>query len=319
MKNRVTELFKTRYPIVLGGLQLIGRAPLAAAVSEAGGLGLITAASFANSAELVREIAVVRKLTDKPFGVNISLGSRRDMSEFFLAALDVRVGIIFTSGRNPERFVPVLKQNSTTWVHVVAGVRYGLKAEELGADAVVMVSYEAGGHPGMDDVGGMALIPKAARELSIPVIAAGGIVEGHGLAAALMLGAEGVQIGTRFMATEECQIHPKVKEVLCRAREYDTVMVERSFRNARRAWRSPLTDRVLQAEAEHAPFEELEPFLGRDAYKKVMEEGKVESGILTVGQGVGSITEIKKAGDVIVEMVREAQERLQLVAGWFAQ
>lgn len=318
LQTRITKLFGVEYPIVLGGLQFLGRANLAAAVSAAGGLGLVTAGCFSGAEEFLSELSLVRSLTDKPFGVNISLGIRRGMDDFFDAAIKARVPIVFTSGRNPERYVARLKHEGIKLVHVVPAVRYALKAQEVGVDAVVVVGFEAGGHPGMDDVANMALIPRACDALDIPVIAAGGITDGRGLVAALALGAEGVQLGSRFVATAECIAHANVKQAYLQAMETDTVLVEKSLKNALRVLRTETASRVLDLEAGGGVVEDLLPYIGGDAYVRVVGEGDLSAGVLSCGQGVGLIGEILPAGEVVGRMVAQARVVLDRLHGVLA-
>lgn len=297
-----------QYPIILGGLHWLGMAELAAAVSEAGGFGLITAGSFNSKGELLEEIAKVRRMTEKPFGINITLGSRRKMDEFFAGAIEARVKAVFTSGHNPEAFVPDLKAAGIKVAHVVPGIKYAEKAERFGADAVVIVGFEAGGHPGMDDVTLMAMIPKASRVLKIPVIAAGAIVDGRGFAAALAMGAEGVQMGTRFVATSECIAHPAVKEAILSAQETDTVLTLRSIKAAFRVLRTPISERLIALEKGSASIEEILKIGGGESSFKVLRDGKTDEGLVSVGQGTGSINEILSADDVVRRTIEEAKE-----------
>jgi len=307
LKTKITELFGIEYPIILGGLQWLGRAELAAAVSNGGGLGLITAGCFADRKDFLQELDTMATLTGKPFGVNITLGTKRDMTPFCEAVVEAGVKIVFTSGRNPAEHVQKFKDAGIKFVHVVTSVRHAVKAVELGADAVVAVSYEAGGHPGMDDVGGLALIPRVVESVPVPVIAAGGIVDARGLVAALALGAEGVQMGTRFVATAESAAHPRVKEAIVTAQETDTVMIERPWRNARRVLRTPASLKVLEMEGQGASIEQVLPIIGGQAYVQVMSKGDLDGGVLTLGQGIGLIKESEATvARVMEEMVREA-------------
>lgn len=317
VKTRVTELLGIEYPIILGGLHWMGMAELAAAVSEAGGFGLITAGGFKNKDEFLEEINKTRRLTNKPFGVNITLGTRRKMDEFFAAAIEGGVTAVFTSGHNPETFVQNLKATGIKLVHVVPGIRYAQKAESLGADAVVIVGFEAGGHPGMDEVTLMAMIPKASKLLHIPVIAAGAISDGRGMAAALAMGAEGVQIGTRFVATKECIVHPAVKEAILQAQETDTMLTLRSIKAAFRVIRTPVAEKVLNLEMQGADVQDILKLSGGDASFKVMREGLLEEGMISVGQGIGMINDIMGAGDVVKEIAREAEERWAVMGRMF--
>lgn len=306
MKTRITELLGIRYPIIQGGLQGLGRAELAAAVSAAGGLGLITAGCFETRGELEAEIARARTLTDQPVGVNISIGSRRTMSEFVDCICELGVRIVFTSGNNPEPFVERFKRHGMVWVHVAPAVRFAHKAQQLGADGVVLVGFEAGGHPGMDDVALSVLVRKGSTELDIPVIAAGGISDGRSLMAALAWGAEGVQIGTRFVLTRETVLHPDVKQALQQASEHDTVMIERSLRKARRVLRTPQAEAVLELERQGAGFEQMRHIVGGDAYLDTILHGRTDRGVLSTGQCIGLFDDVPAAGDVLRSIVEES-------------
>lgn len=317
MKTRITDLLGIRYPIIQGGLQGLGRAELAAAVSAAGGLGLITAGCFETGAELEAEIARARALTTLPVGVNISIGSRRSMSEFVDVVCAQGVGIVFTSGHNPEPFVERIERHGIKWVHVAPAVRFARKAQQLGADAVVLVGFEAGGHPGMDDVALSVLVRKASAELDVPVIAAGGICDGRSLLAALAWGAEGVQIGTRFVLTRETVLHPVMKQALQQATEHDTVIIERTLRKARRVLRTMSAEAVLELEDQGAGFEGLRHIVGGEAYLETVLHGRIERGVLSTGQCIGLFDDVPSAGDVVRRMVDEAATALQRLGRMF--
>lgn len=306
MKTRITELLAIRYPIIQGGLQGLGRAELAAAVSAAGGLGLVTAGCFETRTELEAEIVRAHMLTDQPVGVNISIGSRRSMSDFVDCICELGVGIVFTSGHNPEAFVERIKRHGMKWVHVAPAVHFALKAQQLGADAVVLVGFEAGGHPGMDDVALSVLVRKASVELEIPVIAAGGISDGRSMMAALAWGAEGVQIGTRFVLTRESVLHPDMKQALLQASQHDTVMIERTLRRARRVLRTPQAEAVLALERQGAGFEQLRHIIGGEAYLETILGGRMDRGVLSTGQGIGLLDDVPTAGDVVRRIVNES-------------
>lgn len=307
MQTRITELLGIRYPIIQGGLQGLGRAELAAAVSDAGGLGLITAGCFETRAELEADILRARSLTDRPVGVNISIGSRRSMAEFVDCICDLGVRAVFTSGNNPEAFVDQIKRHRMAWVHVAPAVRFAHKARKLGADGVVVVGFEAGGHPGLDDVALSVLVRRASTELDIPVIAAGGISDGRSMMAALAWGAEGVQIGTRFVLTRETVLHPDVKRALQQASEHDTVMIERTLRKARRVLRTPRAEEVLELERQGAGFEQLRHIVGGEAYLDTILRGRIDQGVLSTGQCIGLMDDIPAAGDVVLRIVAEAR------------
>ena len=310
LKTRMTEMLGIEYPIFQGGMQWLARAELVSAVSNAGGLGFITAFSFAEGDELREEIHRVRDMTDKPFGVNISMlpvMMPGDMTQAFTDVVcEEGVPVVETAGRSPEHLVPKLKSAGVRIVHKAPAVRFAKKAEAVGADAVVLVGFECGGHPGMDDVPSIIVLPKAAQELEIPVIAAGGFCDGRGLVAALALGAEGVLMGTRFMASVESPVHQNFKEWLINAQETDTMLVERSIRNAARVMKNDAARTVAKMEAEGATLEDLLPVIagkvGRDAYLS----GDINTGAIACGQVVGRINEIKPVKKIIDDIVDEA-------------
>jgi nitronate monooxygenase len=317
MKTRVTELLGVEYPIILGGLHWLGNAELAVAVSEAGGFGLITAGTYRDKEEFRDEIRKARELTRKPFGINITLGTRRRMDEFFEAAIEEQVPAVFTSGHNPVDFVKGLKDAGIKLVHVSASISHALKAESFGADAVVLVGFEAGGHPGMDEVTLMAMIPKASKMLKIPLIAAGGVADGRSFAAALAMGAEGAQIGTRFVATRECMVHPAVKDAIVAANETDTMITLRSMRAALRVLHTPVAERVRGIESCAGCVDDILCLIGGDATFKAVREGAMDQGVVSVGQCIGSIDEILSVSEVMQKIVREAEERMESLNGMF--
>jgi len=305
IKTRVSSLLGVDYPIIMGGLYWLGRGKLTAAVSEAGGFGLITASSFNNKQELLDEIEVVRGLTGKPFGLNISLGYR-NMEEYFDAAVEANVSAVFTSGRNPVKYIALIKEAGIAWIHVAPTIRYAFKAAELGADAIVLTGIEAGGHPGPDDVTLMALIPKAVSLLSIPVIAAGAITNGATFLAALALGAEGVQIGSRFIATKECGAHPVVKELIINSDETDTIINNLKTGGRSRALKTEAVHRFLALNKKIDITANYQSSDASNSYLKVFKDGEIDKGSITIGQGLGTINEILTAEEVIKKIVSEA-------------
>lgn len=315
ISTRITGLLGIVHPIIQGGMQWISTAEFAAAVSNAGALGIMTALSCASGEELRREIRRLKSLTDKPFGVNISMlpmmmgGEIYD--EYFSIVIEEGVKIVETSGRSPEAFVPALKKAGVTIIHKVPAVRYAKKAEAVGADAVTIVGFECGGHPGMDDVTSLILVPKAAQSLRVPVIAGGGFCDGRGLAAALALGAEAVLMGTRFMATRECAIHDNFKDWMVQAEETETMIIERSIRNAARVRRNRDADQVLEMEKEGATLEDLLPLIagrvGRDAYLS----GDMDRGTVACGQAVGRIQDVPTIHELVRRITAEAEEILR--------
>jgi nitronate monooxygenase len=322
MKTKITEMLGIKYPIIQGGMQWLARAELAAAVSNAGGLGVISAATHQTKQELIEEIRKTRTLTDKPFGVNISMLPKATKDEktyqFFEAVIENDVKVVETAGRSPEAFVSNLKKAGIKLIHKVPAVRYAKKAERIGSDAVIIVGFECGGHPGMDDVTIMVLVPKAADGLSIPVIAGGGIADARGLIAALALGAEGVVMGTRFVATTECLVHPNFKEWIIKAQETDTIMIQRTIRNSVRVMRNKTAAKALEMEARGASLEELLSVISGEIGRRCMLEGDLEGGIFSIGQCVGLIHEVKTIKEVIDEIVAGAEKimfRLQKMGG----
>lgn len=319
-KTRITEMLGIRHPILQGGMQWLSRAELAAAVSNAGGLGFITAISFSTVKELRDEIHRTRDMTDKPFGVNVSMLPvlmPGDLTDAFIDLVcEEGIPVVETAGRNPEKYVPKLKSAGVKLFHKVPAVRYAHKSEDIGADAVIVVGFECGGHPGLDDVPSLIVLPQAARDLHVPVIAAGGFCDGRGLVAALALGAEAVLMGTRFMATIESPMHDNFKHWMVQARETDTMVVERSIRNPARVMKNAAAHTVASMELEGATLEELLPVIagrvGRDAYFS----GDIDRGVIACGQVVGridSILSVQALMDEIMEDARATIERLRRI------
>ncbi len=317
-KTWVTEELGIEYPIIQGAMHWLSRAELVAAVSNAGGLGIITAASFSSTEELREEIRKTKTLTDKPFAVNFTImPTRRPIvwEDYFNAALEEGVKIIETSGRSPDPYMEFLKSAKVKLLHKVARIRDALTAQRLGVDAVTIAGYESGGHPGIEDVGSMVLLPKAVDSLKIPVIAAGGFADGRGLVAALALGAEGVTMGTRFLASQECWIHPGIKELLLQSKVTDTIMVERSIRNASRVIKTDFSQKVLEIEEKGATLEELLPWLDGLRIKKCYASGDTSDSLIHCGQVVGLIDEIPTVKEIIDGIMREAREVVGRLGG----
>ncbi|PFA67439.1 nitronate monooxygenase [Bacillus sp. AFS015802] len=311
MKTRITELLNIQYPVICGGLYRIGRAPLAAAVSEAGGLGIMTSATFATAEELRQEIRMARELTEKPIGVNINLfpSVKKMPNEAYIdVLLDEGIRIVETSGRNPEPYMKVLKDHNVTVIHKVAGVKYAKTAERVGCDAVTVVGFEAGGHPGMEDVGNIVLVPQTVEAVSIPVLAGGGIADGRGLAAMLALGAEGIVMGTRFLASQEAMIHDNVKRWMLQASEVDTALIQKTIGSTSRVAKNATALKVLEAESGGATLEELLPFISGQRSAKVFNEGDLDAGVFSCGQSVARIREIQTVKEIISGVVEEAKQ-----------
>ncbi len=319
MRTRVTELFGIRYPIVQGGLAHLAYAGLAAAVSEAGGLGQIGVACFETPEELRADIRRLRAQTDQPFGVNFPLG-HRPLDAFLAVALEEGTPVISITGGNPEGLLRQIQASGVTplprTMVLVAGTRAARKAEELGADAVIAVGYEGGGHLGRDDVGTIVLVPRIVEMVRIPVLASGGLADGHGLAAAIALGAEGVELGTRFVAVRECVAHQAYKDALVAGSETDTTLIERSIGRPARVLRGPLAERILAVEAEleqhgasrEQALETLLPYIRGEVNKTAAIEGHMDTGFAWAGQVTGLIHDIPTARELVERMVREAHE-----------
>ena len=314
-ETRLTQLLGIKYPIIQGGLQWFATAQLASAVSEAGGLGIISSLTFPDQNRLRKEIRQIREMTEKPFGVNLSMLPelmKDDRTEEILQIIvEEEFPVVETSGRSPEPFIQKLKRAGIKLIHKVPSLRFAQKAESIGADAVIIVGFECGGRPGMDDVTSLVLIPSVADSVRIPVIAGGGIADARGFLAALALGAEGVLMGTRFIATYECPAHPRIKEWFVRARETDTVVIHRSIRSAARVIKNRTTEETLSMENRGASLEELMKVISGHMGQKALQEGDWEEAVIGCGQCVGLIHEIKSVREVIEEIVQGAQAILR--------
>jgi enoyl-[acyl-carrier protein] reductase II len=308
-ETRVTKLLDIKYPIIQGGLAYLAYADLAAAVSNAGGLGQITAMSLENPDLLREEIRKVRRMTDKPFGVNYAIGQHGRPFEHMLdIALEEEVPVISMTGGNPSPIFKRLEGSNCKKLVLVAARRQAEKAEELGADAVMVVGQEGGGHLGKNDLGTMVLVPKVVDALKIPVIASGGIGDGRGLMAALALGADGIEMGTRFIATKECMhAHPIYKERLVSGTENDTVVIKRSLGAPARAIQNTWTDQILNIEQEAKGYEGLKDFISGTANKRYIYDGKTDSGYAWAGQVMGLIEDVPSVEQLLSRMVKEAE------------
>lgn len=311
MKTRVTEIFGIQYPIIQGGLAYLAYAELAAAVSNAGGLGQITAATLRTPEKLRDEIRKVRSLTDKPFGVNFAIarhdGLYKDLLE---VAIEEKVPAISITGANPQPVFERIKGENIRTLVLVSGVRQAQKAEELGADAVMAVGQEGGGHLGRDDIGTMVLIPRVVDSVSIPVIASGGIGDGRGLLAAFALGAEGIEMGTRFIATQECvHANEKYKQALLEGKETDTVIIKRTIGSPARALKTNYTLNILEREKAGAVYEDLQDWISGQANCRYIYEGNEAEGFGWAGQVIGLINHIPTVHELFDEMISAAQKQ----------
>jgi NADH:quinone reductase (non-electrogenic) len=309
-KTRVTELLGITYPIIQGGLAYLAYADLAAAVSNAGGLGQITAMSLETPEQLRQEIRKVKEKTDRPFGVNFAIGQHgRPFHHMLEAALEEGVPVVSVTGGNPAPFFEQLKGTNVKKLVLVAAVRQAVKAEELGADAVMVVGQEGGGHLGKYDTGTFVLIPKVVDSVSIPVIASGGIGDGRGLMAALALGAEGIEMGTRFIATKECvHAHPLYKEMLVNGSEHDTVVIKRSLGAPGRAISNEWTKKILEIEEQGGTYEQLKEYISGKANRRFIYEGKINEGFAWAGQVMGLIKDVPTVAELFSRMISEAEQ-----------
>src|SRR5687768_3196929 len=313
MKTRITELLGTRYPIIQGGMQWVGTAELAAAVSNAGGLGILTALTQPTPDDLRREIERCRTMTDQPFGVNLTILptiKTPPYAEYMQVIIDSGIGIVETAGNNPKDFIGKFKERDIKIVHKCTSVRHALSAERHGVDIVSIDGFECAGHPGEDDVPNLILVPAAASALKIPIVASGGIGDGRAMAAVMALGAHGVNMGTRFMCTVEAPIHERVKQALLNATERDTNLIFRTMRNTSRVLKNAVSDEVVALEKGGAKFEEVRHLVAGARGKVAVRSGDIDAGIVSAGMVVGLINDIPTCAQLLETMVRECRESL---------
>jgi len=312
LKTRITELFGIQHPIIQGGMHHVGYAELAAAVSNAGGLGIITGLTQKTPELLAREIARCREMTDKPFGVNLTFlptFAKPPYPEYIAAIIEGGVKAVETAGRSPEEHMPQLKAAGIKVIHKCTSVRHSLKAERIGCDAVSVDGFECGGHPGEDDVPNFILLPRAAEELKIPFVASGGMADGRSLVAALALGAEGMNMGTRFIATKEAPVHENVKQAIVAASELDTRLIMRGLRNTERVLNNAGVERLLEIEREKGAALKIEDIFEQVAgiYPKVMGEGHMEAGAWSCGMVAGLIRDVPTVRELVDRIMAEAE------------
>jgi NADH:quinone reductase (non-electrogenic) len=313
MKTAVTELLGIRYPIIQGGMQWVGFAELAAAVSNAGGLGILTALTQPTPDDLRREIARCRTMTDKPFGVNLTILPSINpppYDEYIRAIAESGITIVETAGNNPRDFAPKFKAHGITVIHKCTSVRHALSAERHGVDVISIDGFECAGHPGEDDVTNLILIPAAVRACKIPVVASGGIADGYQMAACMAMGAQGINMGTRFMMTREAPIHANVKQKLLDAGERDTNLIFRTMHNTSRVLKNAVSDQVVKMEKAGATFEEVRPLVAGARGRNAMQTGDVDGGIVSAGMVVGLINDLPSCEELIGRIVRECREAL---------
>jgi len=311
MKTKITEMFGIAHPIIQGGMHFVGFAELAAAVSNAGGLGLITGLTQRTPELLANEIRRCREMTDKPFGVNLTFlptVSSPDYPGYIHAIIDGGVKAVETAGNNPQKWLPMLHEAGIKVIHKCTSVRHALKAESIGCDAVSVDGFECGGHPGEDDVPNFILLPRAAESLKIPFVASGGMADGRSLVAALALGADGMNMGTRFIATKEAPVHENVKQAIVAASELDTRLVMRPLRNTERVLRNAAADRLLAKELAlgvNLKFDDImEEVAG--VYPRIMQKGEMEAGVWSCGMVAGLIHDVPSVKELIDRIMLEA-------------
>ena len=311
IRTRFTEEFGVRHPIVQGGMMWVGRAELAAAVSEAGALGISRARTQPTPKGLVKEIARCREMTDQPFGVNLTILPAIDpppYAEYRQAIVESGVKIVETAGSNPRDHLPVFHEAGIKVIHKCTSVRHAIKAEQLGVDAVSIDGFECAGHPGEDDVPGLVLIPAAADKLTIPILASGGIADARGMVAALALGADGANMGTRFMCTAESTVDEAVKRQIVANTELDTKLIFRTLRNTARVAANAVSAEVVAKEAEGVEFSDIQHLVSGARGRKVFENGDLDAGIWTAGQCQGLIHDVPTVAELVDRMMTEAEE-----------
>jgi NADH:quinone reductase (non-electrogenic) len=323
MRTRITDLLGIDRPIIQGGMHYVGLAELASAVSNAGGLGILTALTQRTPELLAKEIGRCRAMTDKPFGVNLTFlptFSAPPYAEYVQAIIEGGVKVVETAGRSPEAHLPALQAAGVRIIHKCTSVRHALTAERIGCDAVSIDGFECGGHPGEDDIPNMILLPAAAAALRVPFVASGGMADGRSLVAALALGADGIAMGTRFLATREAPVHDNVKHALLNATELDTRLVMRSLRNTERVLNNAAVTKLIEIERERGPALKIDDILDQVAgvYPRVMRDGDVESGAWSCGLVAGLITDIPSVGELLERIMEQAAhiigQRLSVMA-----
>ena len=313
IKTKITEMFDIEHPVIQGGMHYVGFAEMASAVANAGGLGIITGLTQKTPDDLAKEIAKCHEMTDKPFGVNLTFlpgFQEPDYPGYIKAIVEGGVKIVETAGRSPEAYMPDLKGAGIKVIHKCTSVRHSLKAEKIGCDAVSVDGFECGGHPGEDDIPNMILLPRAAEELSIPFVASGGMGNGQQLAAALSMGADGINMGTRFIATKEAPVHQNVKEALVAASELDTELIMRPLRNTERVLANGAVQKILEKEKALGDEIQITDIMDEVAgvYPKIMQEGTMDAGAWSCGMVAGLIHDIPTCKELVERIVSDAEE-----------
>ncbi|GAB3113087.1 nitronate monooxygenase [Aestuariicella hydrocarbonica] len=311
MKTRLTELLGIEYPIICGGMMRVGTAELAAAVSNTGALGIMTALTQPTPELLKQEIEKCQSLTDKPFGVNLTVGvvsTSINYDDYVDVICNSGVKIVETAGRSPEPFMEKFNAHGIKVIHKCVAVRHALKAQKIGVAAVSIDGFECAGHPGEEDVPGLVLIPAAADQLTIPVVASGGIADGRGLVAAMALGAEGINMGTRFVATQEAPVHENVKQAIVDMKETDTSLIFRSYRNTARVYDNDVAKKVLEVEKAGGEFGEVHEYVSGKNQDKAWTTGDVNAGMVTFGMCGGLVKSIPTCQELVSEIVTDARQ-----------
>jgi nitronate monooxygenase len=317
MKTKITEMFGIEHPIIQGGMHYVGYAEMAAAVSNAGGLGIITGLTQPTPEDLAKEIARCHEMTDKPFGVNLTFlpsFNAPPYPEYIDAIINGNVKIVETAGRSPQQYMEQLKAAGIKVIHKCTSVRHALKAQSIGCDAVSVDGFECGGHPGEDDVPNFILLPRAADQLSIPFVASGGMADARSLVAALAMGAEGVNMGTRFVATKEAPVHDNVKQALLDANELDTRLIMRPLRNTERVLSNAAVEKIVAIEAEKGDdvgIDDVREYVTGAQNKKVLHDGEMDAGAWSCGMVAGLIYDVPSCDELISRIVSEAEDMIQ--------
>ena len=310
MNTRLTELLGIEYPIICGGMMRVGTAELAAAVSNAGGLGIMTALSLPTLELLKAEIEKCQSLTDKPFAVNLTVGviaTQINYDDYVKVICDSGVKIVETAGRSPEPFMKMFNAHNIKVIHKCVTVRHALKAEKLGVAVISIDGFECAGHPGEDDIPGLILIPAAADKLSIPIVASGGIADGRGLVAALALGADGINMGTRFVATQEAPVHDNIKRAIVNMKETDSALIFRTFKNTARVFKNDIALKVQEIEREGGAFADVHSYVSGKNQEKAWSTGDINAGMLTFGMSGGLVNEIPSCEDLVKGIANDAK------------
>lgn len=309
--TRLTEMFGVDHPVIQGGMMWVSKPGLVAAVANAGALGFLTALTFGSPEGLAEAIDETRRLTDRPFGVNLTFLPTLipvDYGPYIDVIVDKEIPVVETAGRNPEEHIEHIKSGGAKVIHKCTSVRHAKKAQAIGCDVVSIDGFECAGHPGEDDVTSLILIPRAVDELDIPVVASGGFADGRGLAAALAMGAVGINMGTRFLVTEEAEIHPNIKQRLVEATETDTILVMRTLRNTERVLANEWAKKIVEMERQGAGLEQLAPLLSGKNGLRALVEGDPDGGLIAAGQSVGLVHDVPSVAELVERVVAEAAE-----------